>query len=156
MTHPWFAPASHVDVLSGIQVPALQPRRRNIVYDLKLRESIDLGDIPWECGAVVVRDLSGKVVGILSERDVVRRIGRHGAEAMGMQVRECMTGDPYTCTPEDSVEDLMAMMTRKRIRHLPVTAGGRIIGVVSIGDVAKRKIEEAEQEAAALKEYISS
>lgn len=107
-------------------------------------------------GAVVVRDLSGKVVGILSERDVVRRIGRHGAEAMGMQVRECMTGDPYTCTPEDSVEDLMAMMTRKRIRHLPVTAGGRIIGVVSIGDVVKRKIEEAEQEAAALKEYISS
>ena len=54
LTHPWFAPASHVDVLSGIQVPALQPRRRNIVYDLKLRESIDLGDIPWECGAVVV------------------------------------------------------------------------------------------------------
>ncbi len=54
LTHPWFASASHVDVLSGIQVPALQPRRRNIVYDLKLRESIDLGDIPWECGAVVV------------------------------------------------------------------------------------------------------
>ncbi|MCK5750348.1 MAG: CBS domain-containing protein [Oricola sp.] len=107
-------------------------------------------------GAVVVRDLSGKVIGILSERDVVRRLGRHGADAMGMRVKDCMTGDPFTCSPEDSVEDLMAMMTRKRIRHLPVTAGGRVIGVVSIGDVVKRKIEEAEQEAAALKEYISS
>ena len=107
-------------------------------------------------GAVVVRDLSGKVIGMLSERDVVRRLGRHGADAMGMRVKDCMTGDPFTCSPEDSVEDLMAMMTRKRIRHLPVTAGGRVIGVVSIGDVVKRKIEEAEQEAAALKEYISS
>ena len=107
-------------------------------------------------GAVVVRDLSGKVIGILSERDVVRRLGRHGADAMGMRVKDCMTGDPFTCSPEDSVEDLMAMMTRKRIRHLPVTAGGSVIGVVSIGDVVKRKIEEAEQEAAALKEYISS
>ena len=107
-------------------------------------------------GAVVVRDPSGKVVGILSERDVVRRLGKHGADAMSLRVSDCMTGDVHTCSPESSLDELMSMMTRKRIRHLPVTAGGRIVGVVSIGDVVKRKIEETEQEAAALKEYISS
>jgi len=107
-------------------------------------------------GAVIVSDNRGNVVGILSERDVVRRLGKEGAEAMSRRVCDCMTGNPYTCSPEDSVDDLMARMTEKRIRHLPVTADGKIIGVVSIGDVVKRKIEEAEQEAAALKEYISS
>lgn len=107
-------------------------------------------------GAVVVRDSSGKVVGILSERDVVRRLGKHGAEAMTLRVSDCMTGDVHTCSPDASLDELMSMMTRKRIRHLPVTADGRIVGVVSIGDVVKRKIEETEQEAAALKEYISS
>lgn len=107
-------------------------------------------------GAVVVRDPSGKVVGILSERDVVRRLGKHGAEAMTLRVSDCMTGDVHTCSPDASLDELMSMMTRKRIRHLPVTADGRIVGVVSIGDVVKRKIEETEQEAAALKEYISS
>lgn len=107
-------------------------------------------------GAVVVRDSSGKVVGILSERDVVRRLGKHGADAMTLRVSDCMTADVHTCSPDTSVDELMGMMTRKRIRHLPVTAGGKLVGVVSIGDVVKRKIEEAEQEAAALKEYISS
>ena len=107
-------------------------------------------------GAVVVRDASGKVVGILSERDVVRRLGKHGAGAMTLRVSDCMTSDVHTCSPESSLDELMSMMTRKRIRHLPVTAGGRIVGVVSIGDVVKRKIEETEKEAAALKEYISS
>ncbi len=107
-------------------------------------------------GAVMVCDDHGKAVGILSERDVVRRLGEKGAEAMNMRVSECMTGNPYTCAPDETIDDLMARMTEKRIRHLPVQSGGRIIGVISIGDVVKRKIQEAEQEAAALKEYISS
>ncbi len=106
-------------------------------------------------GAVIVQDAAGDVVGILSERDVVRRLGQKGVAAMDMQVCDCMTGNPYTCTPEDSVDELMSKMTEKRIRHLPVTAGGKIVGVVSIGDVVKRKIEETEMEAAALKEYIA-
>ena len=106
-------------------------------------------------GAVVVRDDGGAVVGILSERDIVRRLGRHGSEALGMKVSECMTGEVHTCELEASVDELMAMMTDRRVRHLPVTEGGQVVGVVSIGDVVKRKIEEAEQEAAALKEYIA-
>lgn len=107
-------------------------------------------------GAVVVRDNRGEAVGILSERDVVRRLGEKGVEAISMRVSDCMTNNPYTCAPDDTVDDLMARMTDKRIRHLPVQSDGRIVGVISIGDVVKRKIQEAEQEAAALKEYISS
>lgn len=107
-------------------------------------------------GAVVVRDASDGVVGILSERDVVRQVGKNGPGALSMKVSECMTPNPITCTAEASVNDLMTQMSEKRIRHLPVTQEGSIIGVVSIGDVVKRKIEEAEQEAQALKEYIAS
>lgn len=107
-------------------------------------------------GAVVVCDKAGAAVGILSERDVVRRLGAKGAGALDMRVADCMTANPFTCAPDDTVDDLMAKMTQKRIRHLPVAVEGRVVGVVSIGDVVKRKIEEAEQEAAALKEYISS
>jgi CBS domain-containing protein len=107
-------------------------------------------------GAVIVKDKKGAVVGILSERDIVRRLGQQGAKVMDLKVSECMTPEPYTCSPDATLDDLMTQMTEKRIRHLPVTNSGKIIGVVSIGDVVKRKIEEAEQEAAALKEYIAS
>lgn len=107
-------------------------------------------------GAVMVCDDGGKAVGILSERDVVRRLGEKGPETLAMRVSECMTANPYTCAPDETIDDLMGRMTEKRIRHLPVQNAGKIIGVISIGDVVKRKIEEAEQEAAALKEYISS
>lgn len=106
-------------------------------------------------GAVIVCK-DDKVVGILSERDVVRKMGKRESDVMATRVADCMTADPFTCSPDETVDDLMAKMTDKRIRHLPVTENGRIIGVISIGDVVKRKIEEAEHEAAALKEYISS
>lgn len=107
-------------------------------------------------GAVVVCGENGEAVGILSERDVVRRLGQKGADALDMRVSDCMTANPFTCSPDDSLDDLMSKMTDKRIRHLPVTSNGRLIGVVSIGDVVKRKIEQAENEAAALKEYIAT
>lgn len=107
-------------------------------------------------GAVIVRAANGDVAGILSERDIVRRLGASGADALSMKVHECMTSNVHTCSVDASVDELMAKMTEKRIRHLPVTKDGKIVGVVSIGDVVKRKIEEAEQEAAALKEYIAT
>lgn len=107
-------------------------------------------------GAVIVRAANGDVAGILSERDIVRRLGKNGAAALSMKVSECMTSNVHTCSVDASVDELMGKMTEERIRHLPVTNGGQIVGVVSIGDVVKRKIEEAEQEAAALKEYIAS
>ncbi len=107
-------------------------------------------------GAVLVRDDKDGVAGILSERDVVRRLGEKGADALTLRVKDCMTRDPFTCSPDASVDDLMAQMTEKRVRHLPVTNEGKVLGVVSIGDVVKRKIEQAEKEAEALKEYIAS
>lgn len=107
-------------------------------------------------GAVIVRDQKGGVAGILSERDIVRRLGDKGAEALAMKVSDCMTANPYTCSPDATIDEMMAQMTEKRIRHLPVTHNGGLVGVISIGDVVKRKIEQAEQEAQALKEYIAT
>ncbi len=107
-------------------------------------------------GAVVVQNNDGGIVGILSERDVVRRLGDKGADALNMSVADCMTANPFTCSPDASVDEMMTQMTQKRIRHLPVTNNNGIVGVISIGDVVKRKIEQAEQEAAALKEYIAT
>lgn len=107
-------------------------------------------------GAVVVRNDSGAVVGILSERDIVRRLKFDGAGVLRAKVSECMSRDLHTCGPEASIDELMAVMTAKRVRHIPVVAEGKVAGMISIGDVVKRKIEETEEEAAALKQYISS
>lgn len=107
-------------------------------------------------GAVVVRNAAGEVAGILSERDIVRRLRTEGAAALNETVTCCMTASVVTCAPEDSIDDLMVKMTERRIRHVPVLRDGKLAGIVSIGDVVKRKIEETEREAAALREYISS
>ncbi len=107
-------------------------------------------------GAVLVRDGKNGIAGILSERDIVRGLGEKGGDALSLRVKDCMTRDPATCSPDASVDDLMAQITEKRVRHLPVTHEGKILGLVSIGDVVKRKIEQAEKEAEALKEYIAS
>lgn len=107
-------------------------------------------------GAVVVLHDNGKVAGILSERDIVRHLEDDAGRLLKRAVREVMTEDVITCGRDASVSELMEQMTRHRIRHIPVVEDGELIGIVSIGDVVKRKIEEAEQEALALKEYIAS
>jgi len=107
-------------------------------------------------GAVIVRNAAGAVAGILSERDVVRRLKADGAAALSGPVSACMTSAVVTCRLEDTVDELMAKMTERRIRHVPVVEQGELVGIVSIGDVVKRKIEESEQEAAALRDYITS
>jgi CBS domain-containing protein len=107
-------------------------------------------------GALVINDGAGEMIGILSERDIVRVIAREGVAGIGQPVSRVMTRDVICCTPEDSVADVMSMMTERRFRHLPVKSGGKLIGMVSIGDVVKRRVEEAEFEAASLREYIAS
>jgi CBS domain-containing protein len=107
-------------------------------------------------GAVVVKDGRGVVSGILSERDVVRRLRAEGSQLLAKRVGDCMTKDPLTCSMHHSIDDVMSVMTKRRVRHLPVVDGDRLVGLVSIGDVVKRKIEDAEREAAALKDYIAS
>ncbi len=106
-------------------------------------------------GAVVVTD-NGKVTGILSERDVVRHLGTDWNALSKRPVGDLMTRNVITATPASTVADLMERMTEHRIRHMPIVEAGALVGIVSIGDVVKRKIEETEQEAIALKQYIAS
>lgn len=106
-------------------------------------------------GAVVVVD-DGRVTGILSERDVVRHLGTDWTALASRPVSDIMTRNVYTSSRFATISDVMERMTDKRIRHMPIVDNGELGGIVSIGDVVKRKIEETEQEAIALKEYIAS
>lgn len=107
-------------------------------------------------GAVVVTDDAGRILGILSERDIVRVIGQSGAQALEMRVSGVMTGKVTTCRESHTVNHVMEVMTRGRFRHLPVEKDGRLDGIVSIGDVVKRRIEEALREAEQIREYIAT
>ena len=107
-------------------------------------------------GAVVVSTDGSSVDGIVSERDVVRHLGTDWTALAQRPVRDVMTKNVFTSARSDSVADVMERMTDKRIRHMPIVEGHELVGIVSIGDVVKRKIEETEQEATALKEYIAS
>ena len=107
-------------------------------------------------GAVVVVDLDGRVAGILSERDVVRHLSEDWARLSVLPVATCMSRQLVTARRSASVAELMENMTNHRVRHIPVLEQGELVGLVSIGDVVKFKIAEAEQEAQALREYIAS
>jgi CBS domain-containing protein len=98
-------------------------------------------------GAVVVNDRWGKLVGIFSERDVIYALAEHGAKALEFEVHELMTTPVTTCRPEDRIDEIMHMMTLKRIRHLPVLEAGALVGIVSIGDLVNVRLIEKEQEA---------
>lgn len=108
-------------------------------------------------GALLVDDGQGSYAGILSERDIVRAFSNHGVEALEMPIEKAMTTKVLHCTPHDTVNYVMEMMTRHRFRHLPVVDdAGHLIGIISIGDVVKRRIEQAEQEAEEIKQYIAT
>ena len=105
-------------------------------------------------GALVIVDQDKTLAGILSERDIVRGLSRHGSEVMEMTVGELMTADVLTCTPDDSLDSLMETMTRNRIRHLPVLDGGKLAGIITIGDVVKARLEETTLQVDSLREYV--
>ena len=107
-------------------------------------------------GALLVEDEDGKIVGILSERDIVGGMGPHGADLHDVAVSELMTTNLIHCSPEDSVNEAMAMMSDRRIRHLPVFDGDQLAGFISIGDLVKCRILEVQNEAEAMRQYISS
>lgn len=107
-------------------------------------------------GAVVVADASMAVLGILSERDVVRVIARSGASALNDQVSRHMTAKVTTITRDSTIDHVMQTMTEQRFRHLPVVENGRLIGIVSIGDVVKRHVMALDNERQALREYIAT
>jgi len=107
-------------------------------------------------GAVPVVDEEERLVGIISERDVVNGMAQHGDVVMGLPVERLMTTMVRTCSPEDAIVELMEIMTLQRIRHLPVVREGALEGIVSIGDVVKQRLQEAHFELEELRRYISS
>ncbi|PRX46450.1 CBS domain protein [Prauserella shujinwangii] len=106
-------------------------------------------------GALVVVDAEGAVAGIVSERDVVRRLHEHGPGLLDRNVGDIMTTLVATCTPQDSVDQLSVVMTERRIRHVPVLVEGKLAGIVSIGDVVKTRMNELEHSQEQLEAYIS-
>jgi CBS domain-containing protein len=107
-------------------------------------------------GAALVRDAAGSIVGILSERDIVRGVALNQEACLNMKVKELMTRPVITCSRTDSIEQIMELMTERRVRHLPIMDEGVLIGIISIGDVVKQRISEIEHESQALKQYIAA
>lgn len=107
-------------------------------------------------GAIVVTNADMGVEGIISERDVVRLIGERGVDVLAEPITGLMTKSVVTCAPDDTVPQIMERMTRGRFRHVPVVQGGKLVGIISIGDVVKYRVEEMERESAQLRDYIMS
>jgi CBS domain-containing protein len=106
-------------------------------------------------GALVASDDGETVDGIISERDIVHGLADHGRDLLSLSVAEVMTRQVATCDPADTVADLMAEMTNRRIRHFPVVKDGRLVGIVSIGDLVKSRLDEIEYEARSLRSFIA-
>lgn len=104
-------------------------------------------------GSLVILHDDGRLLGVLVERDLVRAISRHGALSSNLPVGGLVAQDPATCKAEDSLRNVMSIMTRRRSRHLPVMAGEALIGIVSIGDVVKGQLEDLELEVGVLRDY---
>ncbi|KQX75116.1 CBS domain-containing protein [Aeromicrobium sp. Root472D3] len=121
--------------------------------DATVRELLDVL-AEHDVGALVVSDDGTSMLGIVSERDVVRKL-RDVADARGTAVADIMTTDVRVCSPDDAFTDLMAVMTEHRVRHLPVLDDGRLVGVVSIGDAVKHRMGQLEFERDQLSSYVA-
>jgi CBS domain-containing protein len=107
-------------------------------------------------GAVLIRGAGGRLSGILSERDIVRALAKHGPSALDLPVGQVMTRDVATCGEEETIAVIMERMTTGKFRHLPVVRNGELVGLISIGDVVKERLDESERESEALRDYIRS
>ena len=105
-------------------------------------------------GAVPVVDDAGTILGILSERDMVAGLSEHGVAVVGLTAGQLMTRQVRQCHPDDSIGEIMAVMTNRRVRHLPVIDEGRLCGLISIGDVVKARLDEAALEVDSLRQYV--
>jgi CBS domain-containing protein len=126
-----------------------------LAADATLKEAADALN-EKRVGAVVVLDDRGGPVGVFSERDMVREVAQHGAASLARRVGECMSRNVVTAAPMETIDEGLARMTDRRIRHLPVVEDGRLIGIVSIGDLVKLRIMAVEAEAAAMVAYIAT
>jgi len=103
---------------------------------------------------VLILDKEGRPGGIVSERDIVNALSAYGAGALAMTAAETMTRNLVTCRPDNTPDEILAVMTNSRVRHLPVLDDGQMVGIVSIGDVVKRKLDDAAAEVGLLRDYV--
>lgn len=127
---------------------------------VSLRDDQTIGDaVTLLCerkiGATIVLDSAGKLAGILSERDIIRGLGVSGGDISDKSVSSLMTSSVECCAPDDTVDSIMQRMTMGRFRHMPVMEDGSLIGIISIGDVVKNRINDLENEASAMRDYIA-
>jgi len=141
----------HVKLILKSKGPAVE----TIQPDATIAEAVDRLTSK-RIGVLVVSADGSAVDGIISERDIVTGLAEHGASLLDMRVNERMTRDVKTCSPEDTVNAVMELMTDRRIRHVPVIEDGVLAGIVSIGDAVKSRLQELESEASHLREYISN
>ena len=128
------------DILShkGSEIVAILPSETLAAAAKKLAQH--------RIGGLIVRDRLGRLAGMLSERDIVSAMAQHGESALAMTVNDAMTPDVVTCRPSDTVREIMALITVRRVRHIPVCEGDKLLGIVSIGDVLKSRLDEKELE----------
>jgi CBS domain-containing protein len=141
-----------------MRISDLLRRKGDFVVSIKPDQSVtDLLDLLSEhgVGALIVSADGEKLDGIVSERDVVRKLQKYGSDLLLAPVSDIMTAQVRTCPPEMDLDDLMRVMTDGRFRHVPVTDAGRLIGIVSIGDVVKHRIDELQSERDQLTAYIT-
>jgi len=136
---------------------------QNKGYDVETTtEDVQLIDISRlltdrRIGCVLVMDQGGsRLVGLVSERDIVSNLAQHGAEALEWPVSRVMVHNLFVCDPKSNVDSIMAAMTDNRVRHLPVMEGEKLVGLISIGDVVKHRISELESESRFMREYIAT
>lgn len=158
MTTPLSCGADHLSaILGSMRISDILRRKGGAVVTIRSDATVaDLLDLLNEhrIGAVVVSDDDGVVAGIVSERDIVGHLHQHLNDPGAAHVRDLMTGDPVTCTPEDDVEQLARTMTERRFRHLPVLVDGKLAGIVSIGDVVKQRLDQLQDERDQLVSYV--
>jgi len=138
----------HILLSKGRDVVTIEPQRSLAEAARVLSER--------RIGALVVSDAAQPVLGILSERDIVRAVARRGASALNEPVSGSMTEKVMTCTGRMAINEVMEMMTAGKFRHVPVVEGGQLAGIVSIGDIVKHRLAEVEAETQAMREYIAT
>jgi CBS domain-containing protein len=139
---------AHILASKGRDVVTMQPQHT-------LRDVID-ALAAKHIGALIITDLQGKMHGIVSERDVVRAIAHHGADALEDPVSNYMTKNVVTATEDASVLEVVGKMSTGRFRHMPIVTDGKLVGIVSIGDAIKFRLAQMEEEQSALREYIAT
>ncbi len=140
-------------------IAELLRQKNNDIFKIKSNDCIADAAIALtdkKIGALLVEDDSGEIAGIISERDIVGGMGPHGADLHDVPVSVLMTTGLVKCAPGDTVLEAMALMTDRRIRHLPVFDGDELVGLISVGDLVKCRISEVQAEAEAMRQYIAS